>query len=108
MQLGEQHAGCCGRQGKVLFDKNCGVPLLLVPQQEEQTFNARRVVELGAGQMIHKGQVTAQTLRSMSEQLLAESRFNAEANRVGDTFRAAGGAPRAADEIGSMLENSKM
>jgi MGT family glycosyltransferase len=85
----------------------CGVPLLLVPQQEEQTFNALRVVELGAGLMLKNSQVTAQTLRSTTAKLLAEARFKAESNRVGDTLRAAGGAARAANEIESLLRKQE-
>jgi MGT family glycosyltransferase len=81
-----------------------GVPLLLVPQQAEQTLNALRVVELGAGLLLKKGQVNAQTLRSHAARLLTEPQFKVEAKRIGDTLRAAGGAARAADEIEGLLK----
>lgn len=81
----------------------CGVPLLLVPQQVEQLMNAMRVVELGAGLMLKKGQVSVHTIRSSAARLLTESQFAVNATRIGDTFRAAGGVRRAADEIEELL-----
>jgi MGT family glycosyltransferase len=80
-----------------------GIPLLLVPQQAEQTLNAMRVVELGAGLMFKERQVNVQTIRHYAARLLNEPNFKVEANRIGDTFRAAGGAARAADEIENLL-----
>jgi MGT family glycosyltransferase len=80
-----------------------GVPMLLVPQQGEQIFIAHRVVELGAGLMLKKTQVTADALRTNATRLLSESRFKTEAVRVGDTFRAAGGAAKGVDEIEAFL-----
>ena len=80
-----------------------GVPLLLVPQQEEQTFTALRVVELGAGLMLKKPQVSVETLRTAATRLLTDPRFKVEANRIGDSFRTAGGVARAADEIEALL-----
>jgi MGT family glycosyltransferase len=82
-----------------------GVPLLLVPQQAEQTLNALRVVELGAGLMLKKAQVNVQAIRHNAAQLLTNSNFKSEAERIGDTFRAAGGAVRAADEVELLLRN---
>ncbi len=80
-----------------------GVPLLLVPQQGEQTWNAMRVVELGAGLMLKKNQVNVETIRASATRLLTEPQFKVEAQRIGDTFRAAGGAVRAVDEIENLL-----
>jgi MGT family glycosyltransferase len=80
-----------------------GVPLLLVPQQGEQTFTAIRVVELGAGLMLQKEQVNVESIRSSANQLLTDPHFKTEANRIGDTFRAAGGVSRAVDEIEALL-----
>ena len=81
-----------------------GVPLLLVPRQAEQTLNALRVVELGAGLTLKKEQVNPQTIHNHATRLLAEPQFKVEANRIGHTLRAAGGATRAADEIEAMLK----
>jgi MGT family glycosyltransferase len=84
----------------------CGVPLLLVPQQEEQAFNARRVVELGAGLLLENRQVSAPALRSLAARLLAEASFKAQAQHIGATLREAGGPARAADEVEGLLRRS--
>lgn len=76
-----------------------GLPLLLIPQQEEQTFNAMRVVELGAGLMLKRSQVTAERLRASAARLLAEPQYAATSRRIGDTLRTAGGVAKGADEI---------
>lgn len=80
-----------------------GVPLLLIPQQAEQTINARRVVELGAGLMLKKDQVRVETIRTSVAQLLHDRRFRQEAHRIGESFRNAGGMQRAVDEIENLL-----
>jgi len=80
-----------------------GVPLLLVPQQAEQMFTARRVVQLGAGLMLRKAEVNAQTVRETAARLLSDTHFRLEAKRIGETFRASGGMTRAADEIEDLL-----
>lgn len=81
----------------------CGVPMLLVPQQAEQLLNGRRVVQLEAGLMLQQPQVTVQALRDRAAQLLGDSRFKAAAQRIGESFRAAGGAAKAADEVEAFL-----
>ncbi len=82
-----------------------GVPLLLVPQQAEQTFTAQRVVQLGAGLMLGKAQVNAQVLRNSAARLLSEPQFKREAVRIGETFRTTGGMTGAADEIERLLHS---
>lgn len=93
-----------GGLGSIHDGLYCGLPLLLVPQQEEQSMNALRVVELGAGLMLPKAQVTVETIRAIATRLLADPSFKTEATRIGDTFRAAGGMPRAVDEIEALLQ----
>lgn len=82
----------------------CGLPLLIVPQQSEQGFNGRRVVELGAGLMLTKDQLTVAKLKSSVEQLLSDPSYTQAARRIGDSFRSAGGIPKAADEIEQLLK----
>ncbi len=80
-----------------------GVPLLLVPQQGEQTVNAMRVAELGAGIVLDKARVTAETVKTQTDRLLSASGFKAEARRIGDSFRASGGVSKGADEVEALL-----
>lgn len=83
-----------------------GVPLLLVPQQIEQCITALRVAELGAGLLLDPGHRTAHTIRHLANRLLAEPQFKAEAVRIGETLRSAGGMSRAADAVETMLKTS--
>lgn len=93
------HAGMSSVHDGLYF----GVPLLLVPQQGEQTITALRVVELGAGLMLTSDQVNAAMIRATAAQLIADTRFKVEASRIADTFRSAGGVERAAEEIEALL-----
>lgn len=80
-----------------------GVPLLLVPQQSEQTITAMRVAELGAGIMLDQSRVTPESIWSSTRTLLSETRFKAEANRVGESLHATGGAPKGADAVEAVM-----
>lgn len=85
-----------------------GVPLLVVPQQTEQTFNGIRVVDLAVGLMLRPQQVTVAAIRSSTEQLLSDNRYQTEAKRIGDSLRAAGGVARAVDEIEALLKRREV
>lgn len=82
----------------------CDLPLLVVPQQTEQTFNAMRVVELGAGLMLQQETVTVTAIRESVVQLLSVDHYEAQAQRIGETLRSAGGVTKAVDEIEKMLQ----
>jgi len=84
-----------------------GVPLLLCPQQEEQTLNASRVVELGAGLMLRPKQLTLENLRRTVTQLLTDISFRQNVQKLGETLRAAGGMPKAGDEIEAVLRSKR-
>jgi MGT family glycosyltransferase len=83
-----------------------GVPMLLVPQQAEQTLNGLRVVQLGAGLQLKHSQVNPESLRRAANQIIGDSHYREAAQRTGDTFRAAGGAVRAADLVEGLLHGS--
>lgn len=76
-----------------------GVPLVVIPQMSEQWIVGRRVEELGAGAFLAKGDVTPQSLRSSVELVLGDGRFRSQARALGESFKAAGGAVRAADAV---------
>lgn len=92
-----------GGLGSVHDGLYCGVPLLLVPQQAEQSITARRVAELGAGLLLKQEAVNVETIRARAARLLAEPQFQRAAQHIGATLRAAGGAARGADEIEALL-----
>ncbi len=81
-----------------------GVPMVAVPQQIEQFYNADAMAKAGAGitidAQIRGRQVTAAELRSAVERAEAgHDKFAAAAARLGGTLRAGGGFIAAADRI---------
>lgn len=78
-----------------------GVPMLLAPQQAEQTLTGTRVAELGAGLLL---QDTAPgTLRAAAETVLGNPDYAHRAALLGDGLRRAGGPARAADLVLAMV-----
>jgi MGT family glycosyltransferase len=49
-----------------------GVPLVVIPQTADQFMVGQRIQQLGAGKTMHRGTVTAQKLRSIAEEILAQ------------------------------------
>jgi MGT family glycosyltransferase len=75
------------------------VPLLMFPQHGDQHLVAARVAELGAGLTLRPPDVEPGKLRELAARVLSEPTFRAGVRRIADSFRAAGGPSRAADEI---------
>lgn len=80
-----------------------GVPLVMVPQQFEQAFNARRIYRQGAGLILKSTKVTPTTLRNAVQSILADARYKENADRLSRDIRSLGGQLRAADEILSFV-----
>ena len=75
------HGGFNGIQESLV----AGVPMLLAPQMQEQTLNAERVCELGAG--LHLRRATRGQIAAKAELILAEHRFREAAARAGSELR---------------------
>lgn len=88
------HGGMNSINESLLF----GVPLLMVPQQIEQAYSARRIQQLGAGRCLRPGRVTPSRLREMSSAMLADASYREQAKVLGESVRA-GGHQRAAQLI---------
>lgn len=88
------HGGMNSINESLLF----GVPLLMVPQQIEQAYSARRIQQLGAGRCLRPGRVTPARLREMSSAMLADASYREQAKVLGESVRA-GGHQRAAQLI---------
>ncbi len=78
------------------------VPLIVIPQQFEQSIVAQQVVKHSAGVALADkppfGQVTAEQLRSAVEQVMkAREQYHKAAVVLGESLRTAGGYQRAAD-----------
>ena len=81
-----------------------GVPMLIVPMQLEQAFNARQLKRMNAALFIPMHRVTATHLRHSIYKILGSKRFAEAANVIGQQIKVAGGTVRAADEIIDLIE----
>jgi MGT family glycosyltransferase len=79
---------------------NYGVPLVVVPQQIEQAINGRLVARQRAGIVLADtppyGHLDAIVLRQAVDNVLADPSYRLNAERLGRSFREAGGYQRAA------------
>ena len=75
----------------------CSVPLVLFPQTAEQQGVANRTAELGAGVMLGKPNTAG--IRAAIDQVINDGSYRQAAAKISKTFRAAGGAPKAAEHI---------
>lgn len=76
-----------------------GVPMLVAPQVGDQLYISQRVAELGAGIPLDPRRFTSQSIRAAAERVLADPTFRRQSERIGESFRTAGGYRRAADEV---------
>jgi UDP:flavonoid glycosyltransferase YjiC (YdhE family) len=76
-----------------------GKPLVCAPIRDDQPVVAQQVVAAGAGLRVRFGHPSAATLGAVVARVLDEPSFAAAAERIAASFREAGGAARAADEI---------
>jgi demethyllactenocin mycarosyltransferase len=97
------HAG----MGSVMEALSFGVPMVAVPQMAEQRANAERVAELGAGVVLHRDRVTAETLRETVRAVLDDHRFSERAGVLRGHVERSGGPPAAVDLIESVLAGSR-
>lgn len=93
------HAGL----NTVLDSLTFGVPLIAIPITYEQPAIARRIVFRSVGETIPFPRLTPHLLRNKIRRLLAlDSPYRANAARMADAIRAAGGVAKAADIILSL------
>lgn len=83
-----------------------GVPLLVIPGQQEQLLNGRRVAQLGAGLCLEKGlgQISLEQVDKAITALLTDSHYRMKAEILGSGLKQAGGYQRAAELIEAKIE----
>jgi MGT family glycosyltransferase len=86
------HAGMNSASEALWF----GVPTLLHPQTADQPVVAARLAQLGAGRMLSRS--SPRRIAAEAERVLAGG-YARRARELGETLRACGGPPRAADVI---------
>jgi MGT family glycosyltransferase len=72
-----------------------GVPLITFPQMPEQVANAYRVQELGLGERLDAGTITAEALRAAVIRVASNPRVKANLDRMRKAIRHSGGQPAA-------------
>ncbi len=75
----------------------CGVPLVLYPQTAEQRGVANRTSDLGAGVVLASSAKIA--ICAAVDEVISNSRYSAAAAKISESFRASGGAEKAAEAI---------
>ena len=83
----------------------CGVPLVMFPQTAEQNGVANRVAALHAGVFLEEN--SAGAIRVAVQTVLADDTYKNSAAAIAETFKRAGGAPAAADEIERCIKQTK-
>lgn len=76
-----------------------GVPLIVVPQHGDQFLVAGQVASLGAGVMLPAAQATADALKGLTMQVLANPQYKAQAQVLSASFKGSGSYLRAVTEI---------
>jgi MGT family glycosyltransferase len=94
---------CHGGMGVTQKALAAGVPVCVVPFGRDQFEVAKRVAAADAGTMVPPDALTADTLRAA---LWRTVTMGSGAQRVAAGFARAGGAPAAAEELESLLEQS--
>jgi len=85
-----------------------GVPMLVLPSSADHFVVAGQVEAVGAGQVLHRGQAKAETIRTVAFRILQDEGYRHNAARIGKALQAAGGAGRAADEILDFVESREI
>jgi len=80
------------------------IPLILIPQFGDQPAVANRVAELGAGIVIEKDKVTPEILRQSVVKILSDNNFRINSEKIGKSFREAGGYKKGVDEILNLID----
>lgn len=97
-QVFVSHAG----MGGTMEALSLGVPVVAIPQMTEQKIIARRLADLGLGQVAEAG-IGAAELRSLTLEVAGDEKIASGVRQMRDRIRQAGGTARAADEIEACL-----
>jgi UDP:flavonoid glycosyltransferase YjiC (YdhE family) len=80
-----------------------GVPLVVAPIRDDQPIVAGQVVDAGAGVRLRFGRVKPERIAAAVTEVLGDPGYRSAAEKVGASFRSAGGATAAADHLETFL-----
>lgn len=95
------HAGMGGTGEAIYY----GVPMIAIPQMDEQAITARQIEKTGLGvAFLDKSAITSESLKAAIEKLLSDPSYRNTAKEFSDDMKALGGAQASADAIIKFLE----
>ncbi|MEU5099289.1 macrolide family glycosyltransferase [Streptomyces sp. NPDC020996] len=92
-----------GGMNSTMESLNNGVPMVLVPQTNEQRANALRVEELGLGRLLAKEDVTVRSLREAAERVTGDASVAERVRAMRERIRSVDGPAVAADAVEAYL-----
>ncbi|WLQ38463.1 glycosyltransferase (plasmid) [Streptomyces castrisilvae] len=94
---------CQGGTGSLMEAFHQGVPVVVVPQQQDQVAIARQVVDLGVGRSISPGDLDAGTLLSAVEAIAGDDEVRGRVAELSRGVRTAPGAAAVADRLEAVM-----
>lgn len=95
------HAGMGGTGEAIYY----GVPMIAIPQMDEQAITARQIEKNGLGfAFCDKNKITSETLKAAIVKLLEDPSYRNTAKEFSDDMKALGGAQASADTIIRFLQ----
>ncbi|RSN11328.1 glycosyl transferase [Streptomyces sp. WAC 05977] len=94
---------CHGGHGTVCESLWHGVPLVVAPIRDDQPIVAGQVVDAGAGVRLRSGRAKPDRIAAAVTRVLDDPGYRSAAEKVGASFRSAGGAAAAADHLETLL-----
>ena len=90
------HAGMGGTGEAIYY----GVPMIAIPQMEEQAITARQIEKLGLGvAFLDKSAITSEALKTAIQKLLTEPSYKAAAEQFSADMKPLGGAKASAEAL---------
>ena len=94
--------GGMGGTGEAIY---YGVPMIAIPQMEEQAITARQIEKLGLGRaFLDKNAITAEALRDAVTALLTDPSYKNTALEFSADMRSLGGASASAEAVVNYLK----
>jgi UDP:flavonoid glycosyltransferase YjiC (YdhE family) len=94
------HAGMGGTGEAIYY----GVPMIAIPQMEEQAITARQIKKLGLGcAFLDKNAITSEGLKAAIVKLLTEPSYKETAHAFSEDMRSLGGAKASARALMEFL-----
>ena len=95
------HAGMGGTGEAIYY----GVPMIALPQMDEQAITARQIEKLGLGfAFCDKSQITSEKLKAAIVTCLNDPSYKAKAKEFSDDMKSLGGAKASADAVLNFLK----